>query len=137
MDLAPLDQATLLERDFELAQLADAISRACEGDGRFVMVEAAAGVGKTALLEATGARAAGHGMEVLRAAGSELERDLAYGGVRQLFEAPLARAPREDRARLLMGAAAATETLFAFSTEAAPGPNMTDAVSMLHGLYWL
>jgi hypothetical protein len=44
-------------------------------------------------------------LTTLSARGSELERDFAYGLVRQLFEAQLVAAPPPERAELLVGAA--------------------------------
>ena len=57
-----------------------------------------AGIGKTALLQAACGMAEQAGVRVLRARGSDLEQEFAFGVVRQLFEAPLTRAGAE-RAR--------------------------------------
>src|SRR4051812_1272993 len=82
-----------------LVQRSDAL-RFCERllclpDGGAVgVLEGGAGLGKSALIDAACATAAERGMTVLRANGSELERDFAYGVVRQLFEALLAEPPR-------------------------------------------
>ncbi|WP_028063390.1 AAA family ATPase [Solirubrobacter soli] len=73
----------LLEREDELARLAAALAGAREGRGSVVVVEGAAGLGKTALLRE--ARAAASGMTVLSASGSELEHEFAFGVVRQLL----------------------------------------------------
>src|SRR5262249_37368364 len=90
----------LLERTGELARLTAALRRAREGQGSFVLVEGPAGMGKTALLAEARAAAADDGMRVLRARGAELERDFAFGVVRQLFEPPLAEAANAERAEL-------------------------------------
>ena len=95
----------LLEREPELAAIGDALDEARGGRGRVVLVEAPAGLGKTSLLDAAAAIAAGAGFKVLRARDSELERDFAYGAVRQLLEPVVARASEPERARLF-GAAA-------------------------------
>ena len=88
----------LLERSEELARIESALAEARSGRGTFVVVEGPAGIGKTALLAAARAAAAEGGMRVLRSRGTELERDFAFGVVRQLFEPPLVEAS-ERRAR--------------------------------------
>src|SRR5262245_15538695 len=91
----------LIERADELAAVESALDQACTGTGSFIVVEGPAGMGKTALL--TGARAAAEarGMRVLRSRGAELEREFAFGVVRQLFEPVLAGSSSEDRGELL------------------------------------
>jgi hypothetical protein len=66
----------LLERERELAELGAMVAEACGGSGRFAVIEAAAGLGKTRLLLA--AREAGQsaGMRGLAARATELERDI-------------------------------------------------------------
>src|SRR4051812_11432597 len=54
--------------------------------GAVGVFEGAAGIGKSALIDAACAMGAARGLTVLRAAGFEFERDLAYGVVRQLFD---------------------------------------------------
>jgi hypothetical protein len=76
----------LLEREVELAALGSALESAREGGGRLIVVEGAAGNGESALLAASVEQAGRYGLRVLRARGSELERGLAFGAVRQLFE---------------------------------------------------
>jgi predicted ATPase len=91
----------LLERSEELAQIESALAEAREGRGRFLVIEGPAGIGKTALLGAARAAAAESGMRVLRSRGTELERDFAFGVVRQLFEPALAEASEAERVDLL------------------------------------
>src|SRR5690348_3592482 len=95
----------LLERDDELGRIEAALAQARLGRGTFVVVEGPAGMGKTALLAAARTAAAANGMRVLRARGAELEREFAFGVVRQLFEPPLAEAAEPARNDLLHGAA--------------------------------
>ena len=95
----------LLERNAELARIRSALSKACRGRGRFLVIEGPAGIGKTALLAETRTAAVRGGMRVLRSRGTELERDFAFGVVRQLFEPPLVEASERERADLLQAAA--------------------------------
>jgi DNA-binding CsgD family transcriptional regulator len=125
----------LLEREAELAALSALAESARGGDGHLVVVEGAAGIGKTRLLSE--ARALSSEFEVLSARAGELEGDFAFGVVRQLFEGPLASADPRTRSELLSGAAALATGLFA----SVPGESQAAATEttfgMLHGLYWL
>src|SRR4051794_17699809 len=67
----------LLEREAELAALASALER-----GGCVLVRGPAGIGKSTLLAAARETAS---VPVFGAMGSELEREFAFGAVRQLF----------------------------------------------------
>ena len=69
-------------REVELAFLRGRLEETLAGMSRTVLLEGAAGVGKTALLEAFLARAGHH--RVLRTSGAELEAGLAYGVLDQL-----------------------------------------------------
>ena len=80
----------LLERDDELAVLAGAVASAQAGEGSVVVALADAGLGKSELLDEAARVASSAGLRVLRARGSELERDFALGVVLQLLE-PAAR----------------------------------------------
>jgi AAA ATPase domain len=120
----------LLERERELAAI-----EALLAQGGVLLIEGGAGIGKTSLLEAAGARAAEQGHEILRARGSELEAGFAFGVVRQLFERRLAAAGAGEREELLEGPAAAVQPLLLGGASAAEADDRSFAV--LHGLYWL
>lgn len=125
---------TLLERGAELEGLAAQLGAARVAAGSVAVLEAPAGQGKTALLRVLRAEAAEIGLRVLTATGALLERDFAFGIVRQLFDAELHAADPERRARLFAGAAAHAETVFA----TAPAVAQDDPThSTLYGLYWL
>jgi hypothetical protein len=64
--------ATLLERERELSELAQATRDVEHGRGRMVVVEASAGLGKTSLLRVACARAIEAGFTCLRARAIEL-----------------------------------------------------------------
>jgi DNA-binding CsgD family transcriptional regulator len=126
-----------LERERELEGIVTALAEAGEGRGRIVLVEAPAGLGKTSLLEAGGALAAEAGFVALRARASELERDFAYGCVRQLLEPVVVKASDPQRDVLFQGAAALSGPLFG-AAASPPEPSSADSsFAMLHGLYWL
>jgi DNA-binding CsgD family transcriptional regulator len=129
--------APLLERDRELTEFGDALTLAREGRGRVVLVEAPAGLGKTSLLGASCDAAVEAGFTCLRARATELERDFAYGCVRQLLEPVVARASESERGRLFAGAAGLSLPLFTPTGSPQPVPPVDSAFSMLHGLYWL
>ena len=130
---------TLLERDWGLERIAGCLGRARQGHGGALVVEGPAGMGKTVLLAAGLDMAASEGFRVLRARGAELEREYAFGVVRQLIEPVLAGASEEERARLLEGPPKVAAQLLGLGervTARAPvAPDPSFAV--LHGLYWL
>jgi predicted ATPase len=120
----------LLEREAELATI-----RAFARRGGILVVEGRAGVGKTAILDAACAVAQRHGRLVLRARGSDLESDFAFGVARQLFERHCAEATRGERAALFRGAAGAVRALATRDDSGRAKQDMSFAV--VHGLYWL
>ena len=123
--------ALLIDRDGELDALAEVLAAASAGRGSAILVEGAAGIGKTSLLAATRALAGARAMTVLHARGTDLERDFAFGVVRQLLE-PLVRR-ESDAAGLLRGAAA----LAAPVLRDVAAPTTGSPAGLLHGLYWL
>jgi DNA-binding SARP family transcriptional activator/DNA-binding CsgD family transcriptional regulator len=129
----------IVERDDELGAVERLLADAAGREGRTLLVEGPAGIGKSRLLAEARrlASAAPSGTRVLAARGSEFERAFPFGVVRQLFEAELADPARRRRA--LAGAAAPAAAVFA-----APGddPGAATAGSdgsfaALHGLFWL
>ena len=121
----------LLEREGELGTLRGMVDEARLGRGGTVVVEGAAGSGKTALLRRL--REESSDVRVLRAVGGELEREFPFGVVRQLFEREVHGASGERRAALLAGAAAHAAPVVG----AAPEPVADASFAVLHGLYWL
>ena len=125
--------SALLERERELAELDAAIAAARTGEGGLVVVEAAAGLGKTRLLQAARERGGAAGMRVLAARATELERDFPFALVRQLFEPALAPLDRPARDALFDGAAGAARGALGYAIDDAS----PDTFAVLHGLYWL
>jgi DNA-binding CsgD family transcriptional regulator len=123
----------LLERDHELGVLEGVVLSARSGEAVLAVIEGPAGIGKSRLLANAREMAGAAGFRVLSARGSDLERELPYGIVRQLFE-PLLLQP-DGRGRVLTGAAQAAARVF-------EPPDANDSISdggfgVLHGLYWL
>jgi DNA-binding CsgD family transcriptional regulator len=127
----------LLERDEELAALHEAVAAARAGEGRLVVIEGSAGIGKSSLLAESRAIASGADMQVLGARAGEHEAEFAFGVVRQLFEQPLTNASADQRAELLAGAAALVEPLFPAVQPQPPGALGDSPFAIRHGLYWL
>jgi DNA-binding CsgD family transcriptional regulator len=131
------DSPTLLERDLELTELGDALSQARQGHGQVVLIEAPAGLGKTSLLKAACHLAEETGFVCLKARATELERDFAYGCIRQLLEPSVARASDAGRDRLFEGAAALSKPLFAPTDLLPQVLSANSGFAIQHGLYWL
>jgi DNA-binding CsgD family transcriptional regulator len=129
----------LLERDKELRELDLAVERALDGHGSLVLVEGAAGIGKTRVLDAGRACARARGMAVLSARASELDRQFPFGVVRQLFEPLVAGTDAGRRARLLHGAAGLVASLLGVQPSGPDEPtsDLDPAFARLHALYWM
>src|SRR2546423_5037765 len=127
----PTAEPELFERDSDLAELTEALLLAVGGHASVVAIEGPAGIGKTRLLRELRRTAEEADMRVLSARGGELERDFAFGVVRQLFEPLLAR----HRSELLSGAAALAAPLF--DAGALPAEGGQQAFVLMHGLFWL
>ncbi len=118
----------LVEREREVAQLNALVDAVAGGEGRAVLIEGPAGIGKSALLAQARRRAADGGALVLAARGSELEREFPFGVVRQLLEAVVA-----GDGDVLAGAAAPAAPVFFGSLEGEGDVSF----AALHGLYWV
>jgi DNA-binding NarL/FixJ family response regulator/tetratricopeptide (TPR) repeat protein len=127
----------LLERDAELLDIGAVLDAAREGRGGMVVVEGAAGAGKSTLVAAARERAAEDGLRVLTAAGSEFEREFAFGAIRQLFEPLLAIADDAERSRLLDGAAAPARWVIRPDGGDDDGARAEAGFAVLNAIYWL
>lgn len=130
---ANLNEPTLLERGEELARIERALQAARDGIGALVLVEGSAGMGKTRLVLTARQLAGRAGLRVLSARGSPLERELAYGCMRQLFQPVLGRAGHG----VLAGAAALAASVFASGMPLVHEASADQVFAVLHGLYWV
>ena len=130
------DEAPLLERERELDVIGALLDRLVEGHGSMLLIEGAAGIGKTRLLAAAAELGRPRTVLVLAARAGQLEREMPFGIARQLLEPPIEHADEAERSRLLSGSAALS--LIAFGLEHAGGPQAeVDRFAPIHGLYWL
>jgi DNA-binding CsgD family transcriptional regulator len=124
------DIMRLLERELELATVRAFVRR-----GGVLVVEGRAGMGKTAILDATCIAAQREGRLVLRARGSDLETDFAFGIARQLLERWCTETTYDERAALFSGSAGAARALIMRHGSGREEADTSFAV--VHGLYWL
>ena len=122
-----------LERTRELATLERAVDRLAAGEGSVILLEATAGPRKTALLEYAARAATDAGCLVRRATPAPPERDLPYGVVRSLLEAPLRAATGPGRVSPLDGAAEPAAALLLGGVHADAEPDIVIA----HSVLWL
>jgi DNA-binding CsgD family transcriptional regulator len=123
-----------LDRGGELQELRARLEAAVSaGTGSTAVVAGPAGVGKTTLLRALTAGAAGGSVRVLSARGAELERELPFGVVRQLIERPALALATTDRDALLAGPASPIRALL----DATVDEPAETAAAVAHGLYWV
>lgn len=123
----------LLERQHELGMLREAIASASDGRGSVVLVEGPAGIGKTRLLAAAASAASDAAFLVRQARGGEIERDMPFGLVRQLFEPLIERATEEELAVWFVGSA--RQSLAALGRLDADVGEI-DVLTAVNGLYW-
>ena len=103
-----------------------------------MLIEGAAGIGKTRLLWELRRLAAERGFAVHGSRCDELEESIAFGLAAQLLTPPLQRADRARRAELLDGAAApAANLLMGGEGGAEPAPVGDPSQALLRGLTWL
>jgi DNA-binding CsgD family transcriptional regulator len=125
----------LLEREQELARVAELVDAVAAGDPRLASVEGPPGAGKSAILAALASRAGKQGIRVLRATGLELEAEYPFGVVRQLLEPATSGLGTADRRQVFAGSAALAESLL---TGGGRGTELADpGFALLHSLYWV
>src|SRR5947209_10264562 len=89
-------QAPLLERAAELDAIDRAVASVLSGVGASLLIEASAGLGKSALIEYAAQLASGQGFMLRHAAPVPAETELDLGVVRALLEAPVRGAPAAE-----------------------------------------
>lgn len=101
------DSTDIVERDGDLAAIDGVLRDGMAGEGRVVLIEGPAGIGKTRLLREVRTRP---GLaRVLAARGSQLEKEYGFGVVRQLLEPIVA---GSDSDALFAGAASTARSVF-------------------------
>jgi DNA-binding CsgD family transcriptional regulator len=131
----PDRRTDLLEREAELEQIGGALRGAAAGSGAVMMVEGAAGIGKSSLLRAAAELAEAGRMTVLSARGGALEREFALGVVIQLLAPSIERLTDLERDRAFAGAAGLARPLFEQVPDRAAADDRLFA--RFHGLHWL
>ena len=118
-------------RTAERAAIDAALGAAADGAGGVIHIEAAAGLGKTRLLDAAADAGRRAGAQVLRAEGRSAERGYRFGVAVQLFEPSWLALGADDRAELERGPARAVAQLMAGDHAGA------EEFAVVHGLLWL
>jgi DNA-binding CsgD family transcriptional regulator/tetratricopeptide (TPR) repeat protein len=124
----------LLERDSLLEAITVVIDALDTGSGEALLLEGHAGMGKTRLHEAALDEARRRGIRVLRAAGAELEQNVAFGVAGQLVRALLHDLPDDARRAFLAGAPERVRSL-AGPREDMPEPGGSGDLTVSHGLF--
>ena len=119
----------LIERECELAVLAEIVDAAAGGHGGAALIEGEAGIGKTRLLGLTRTRAAAGGACVLHATADEGETSVPLAAARVLLGRPARGVSRDGPARL--GVLALEGAL---AEPSGPGSRADEVV---HALWWL
>ena len=132
----------LLEREHEIEHVRAAVRAVGQQAGVAVVIEGAAGMGKSRLLEVARLRGAELGCRMLSARATELEQGFPFGVIRQLFERLLREADADERDRWLAGAAALAGEVLVVQPGNAQGsltsvPASDPGYAQQHGLYWL
>lgn len=124
----------LLERGIELDAVEELLAPEDDEGSRALLVSGAPGLGKTRLFGVALDRARSRGLLALRAAGSELEQNVAFGVAGRLLLGLLAAVPAEERAGLLRDAPEGTRAL---SGQGSPLglAGVEDGLTLSHGLF--
>ncbi|MFI8829235.1 AAA family ATPase [Streptomyces sp. NPDC053431] len=128
-----MSQPLLLEREPQLAELDQALESLLRGNGSFVVVEGAPGLGKSRLLAQVRESPHVAGARLFTARGSELEKEYAFGVVRQMFTPVLLTQSAAAKNGAFAGSAApASSILGAMETDQEVGD-----LAALNSLFWL
>ncbi|MCO5315793.1 MAG: AAA family ATPase [Solirubrobacterales bacterium] len=122
----------VFERDREIAAIGAAVELATQGQGSLVVVKAGAGFGKTRLLEEARDHLVGGEIATSFATAREIDRDLPFGLVRELFGPLLEGSGVVRDSAVFEGMASLSRPVF----DSDPVEN-TSLDGEIHGLYWL
>jgi DNA-binding CsgD family transcriptional regulator len=129
-------QKGLLEREQALAAIGELLDGASAGAGSALLISGHPGMGKTRLHEATLDEARRRDLLVLRASGSELEQNLAFGLAAQLLRSLLGQLPDTQRTRLLEQAPSRVRTLEGVGGQDSE-PDGREDLAVSHGMFAL
>jgi len=125
---------TTLERPDELSRIAMALDAAKDGEGKTLVIEGEAGIGKTRLVNEARALAKERGFVRMQATGDELEEAMAWGVVRQMVERSISRYSGATREAILAGPSGrALEAL----DKATPDAGDAEVARTMHALWWV
>lgn len=128
--------AGLLERERSLRAVDEILDAATQGAGRALLIVGHPGMGKTRLYEAALDGTRSRGLKVLRAAGNELEQNLALGVAAQVARASISDLEPADRAAALEAAPSMVQALLGRGLlEPLSGPD--PHVALTHALFSL
>jgi DNA-binding CsgD family transcriptional regulator len=127
-------RAGLLERDSPLQAITAVLDALDAGDGGALLLEGHAGMGKTRLHEAALDEARRRGIRVLRAAGAELEQNVALGVAGQLVRALLNELPDDARQAFLAETPERVRSLAGRRAQEF-GPDAAGDLTVSHGLF--
>ncbi|MEU4390615.1 AAA family ATPase [Kribbella sp. NPDC023855] len=123
-----------LERPAELSRIAAALDASKEGEGKVLVIEGEAGIGKTRLVDEARAMAKERGFVRMQATGDELESAMAWGVVRQMVERSISRYSGATREAIIAGPTGrALEAL----DKATPDAGDAEVARTMHALWWV
>jgi DNA-binding CsgD family transcriptional regulator len=124
----------LLEREQALRAIDAVLAAAAAGEGRALMLTGHAGMGKTRLHDAAVKGARDRKLRVVRAAGAELEQNLAFGVAGQLLRSLLQEVSADQRRALLADASRRVLMLEQVDPAQDEDP-VDDHLAVSHGLF--
>src|SRR5579884_1156034 len=130
----PRGEEALLDRDAILAGIDGLLDAAGETAGGALLLVGHAGMGKTRLHEAALDRARPRGLVVVRAAGAELEQNLAFGVAGQLLRSLMGELPAGERRALLAQAPERVKSLEQSEREQ-ERESAPEELAVAHGLF--
>ncbi len=130
--MRPVSESGLLERGEAISELRTAVQDIDDRRGSTLLLVGPAGIGKSALLAVLRDLAADGDALVLSARASTLDRDFAFGVIRQLLDPIVHGLSKARRSRLFAGPAAPAAAIFD-----SPPVEPDSEYEVLSGLYWL